>query len=75
LQEDDAQSDRGVWLDTDKRLHRAGEPVRCHVDASVSKVAFLFAWNDAGDTVFSRTVHLGIGGAIVENGKHGVDSG
>jgi hypothetical protein len=66
LNTNDVQSDKGVWLDTDKSLYRAGEPVRCHVDANVSKVAFLFAWNESGDNLFSRTIHLGNGGANVE---------
>jgi hypothetical protein len=58
---------RGLWLETDHTLYRAGQSVRCRFGgAEADSAALLFAWNERGETVFSRSVRLGNGRAEIE---------
>jgi hypothetical protein len=48
-----------IWLETTKSLYRAGETVHCRVAATVKDLpVLLIAWNDKGQTVFSRNLTL-----------------
>src|ERR1700691_5864707 len=58
---------RGLWLETDHTLYRAAQSVRCRFGgAEAGSAALLFAWNERGETVFSRSVRLGNGRAEIE---------
>lgn len=59
-------SNAEIWLGTDRVLYRAGDTIRCQIEAADKiHAAFVIAWNDQGRTVFTKTVTLVAGRAEV----------